>query len=298
MTITTTRHHASFFAEVEGVDLARPMTKSLFAEIEAAFHKHAVLLFRGQSITDAQQVAFSEWFGPVFTATKYSWKDEKRRLRGDMADISNLDHDGVLLPVDDPRRDHARANQLWHTDNTFKHVPSRCSVLAAHTIPATGGNTQFADMRAAYDALPAAKKEEIDGLILEHCITYSRERMSFTGFTDAARAELPPVRQMLVRQNPATGSKSLYIAAHAGRVIGWPDDEGRALIDELIAFATQPQFVHEHSWREGDLIVWDNRCTMHRATSFDEMQDVRDLRRVTVSDEINSVDRAGLAAAE
>lgn len=299
MTLTTTLHHPTFFAEIGGIDLKQPITADQFAEIEAAFNAHAILLFRDQFVSDDQQVAFGEWFGPVFTATKYSWKEEQKKRLGDkMADISNLDADGKLLPEDDPRRGHQRGNRLWHTDNTFKHVPSRCSLLAAHVIPAKGGNTQFADMRAAYDALPDAKKAEIDGLIAEHCITHSRDRMGFREFTNEARAELPPVNQVLVRTNEATGRKALYIASHAGRILGWPDDKGRALIDELIAHATQPQFVHEHEWREGDLIVWDNRATMHRATPFDEMTVVRDLRRVTVSDEINSVERAGLAAAE
>ena len=296
MTISVTLRHPSFFAEVGGVDLSQPMTADLFAQIEAAFHEHAVLLFRDQFVTDEQQVAFGAFFGPVFTATKYSWKNEKARLGDKMADISNLDHDGTLLPADDPRRGHQRANRLWHTDNTFKYVPSRCSILAAHVIPPTGGNTQFADMRAAYDALPEARKREIDGLIAEHCITYSRDRMGFSGFTDQARADLPPVPQVLVRET--AGRKALYIASHAGRILGWPEDKGRALIDELIEHATRPQFVHTHEWREGDLIVWDNRCTMHRATPYDELTDVRDMRRVTVSDEINSVERAGFAAAE
>lgn len=297
MTIGTVLQHPLFFAEMTGIDLTQPLTAETFAEIEAAFNEHAILLFRDQYLTDDQQVAFGEWFGPVFTATKYSWKDDRKRLGDKMADISNLDHDGKLLPGDDPRRGHQRANQLWHTDNTFKHVPSRCSLLAAHVVPLKGGNTQFADMRAAYDALPPAKKQEIEDLVAEHCITHSRDRMGFSRFTDAARAELPPVQQVLVRENEATGRKALYIASHAGRIIGWPDEKGRALIDELIEFATQPQFVYEHEWRAGDLIVWDNRCTMHRATPFDDMTDIRDLRRVTVSDEMNSVERAELAAA-
>jgi alpha-ketoglutarate-dependent 2,4-dichlorophenoxyacetate dioxygenase len=291
MAITVKRLHPLFFAEVQGVDLTKPVTPPQFAEIDAAFNEHAVLLFRDQPITDEQQVAFSALFGPVFTATKYHWKNDKPRLRGEMSDISNIGPDGRLLSANDERRMHARANQLWHTDNTFKHIPARCSLLSAREIPPSGGNTEFADMRAAYDALPDERKREIDDLIVEHNIFYSREKMGYTGYTDGARAELPPVKQVFVRTHPATGRKALYLASHASHVVGWPVAKGRALIDELTAFATQPRFVHSHRWREGDLIVWDNRCTMHRATPYDEMTVRRVLHRTTVSDEMNSVER-------
>lgn len=291
MGITVKRLHPLFFAEVKGVDLTKPVTPAQFAEIDAAFNEHAILLFRDQPITDEQQVAFSALFGPVFTATKYHWKNDKPRLRGEMSDISNIGPDGRLLSADDERRMHARANQLWHTDNTFKHVPARCSLLSAREIPASGGDTEFADMRAAYDALPEERKREINDLIVEHNIFYSREKMGYTGYTDGARAELPPVKQVFVRTHPATGRKALYLASHASHVVGWPVEKGRALINELLEFATQPRFVHQHKWREGDLIVWDNRCTMHRATPYDEMTVRRVLHRTTVSDEMNSVER-------
>ena len=291
MAISVKRLHPLFFAEVGGVDLTKPVGPDLFGEILAAFHEHAILLFRGQPIDDAQQVEFSALFGPVFTATKYHWKDEKRRLRAEMADISNLDHDGRLLAADDERRFHNRANQLWHTDNTFKHVPARCSLLSAREIPHSGGDTEFADMRAAYDALPEERKREIDDLIVEHSIFYSRTKMGFTGYTDGARNELPPVQQVLVRRHPGTGRNALYLASHASHVVGWPIEKGRRLIEELTAFATRPQFVHRHRWREGDLVVWDNRCTMHRATPYDDVGQRRDLHRTTVSDEMNSVER-------
>jgi alpha-ketoglutarate-dependent 2,4-dichlorophenoxyacetate dioxygenase len=291
MTITVTRLHPLFFAEVKGVDLRQPVTPDLFAEIDAAFNENAILLFRDQQITDEQQVAFSALFGPVFTATKYHWKKAQPRLRGEMSDISNIGPNGELLSADDERRMHARANQLWHTDNTFKHIPARCSLLSAREIPTAGGNTEFADMRAAYDALPEARKQEIDDLIVEHNIFYSREKMGYADYTDGARAELPPVRQVFVRTHPATGRKALYLASHASHVIGWPIEKGRRLIDDLLAFATQPRFVYSHRWREGDLIVWDNRCTMHRATPYDEMSVRRVLHRTTVSDEMNSVER-------
>jgi alpha-ketoglutarate-dependent 2,4-dichlorophenoxyacetate dioxygenase len=297
MTITVTQLHPNFMAEIGGVDLREPVTPALFAEIEAAFNEHAVLLFRDQPLTDEQHVAFSALFGPVFKATKYHIPNERRRVGEEMADISNVDHAGNILAADDARRLHAEANQLWHTDNTFKYVPSRCSLLLAHEIPAEGGNTEFADMRAAYDALPEDLKREIDDLIVEHSIFHSREKMGYTGYTDAARAELPPVPQVLVRTHPATGRKALYIASHAARVIGWPVEKGQALIEELLDFATQPQFVYAHAWRAGDLILWDNRCTMHRATPYDDTGARRVLQRTTVSDEINTVERRGMEQA-
>lgn len=292
MPITVSPQTPDFFAEVRGVDLTEPLDPAVFAEIEAAFDAYAVLVFPGQSLSDEQQVAFSAHFGPVFTATNYHRPGKERRLRPEMSDISNIGHDGGLLAADDERRLHGRANQLWHTDNTFKHVPARCSLLAAHEIPPSGGNTEFADMRAAYDALPDDCKREIDSLIAEHSIFYSRERMGFTGFSDGARAELPPVQQVLVRTHPATGRKALYIASHASHIIGWPVEKGRRLIEELLDFATQPQFVYAHRWQTGDLVIWDNRCTMHRARPYEEMTERRVLHRTTVSDEINSVERA------
>jgi len=291
MTITVKRLHPSFFGEVTGVDLTRPVPPKLFAEIEAAFHEHAILLFRDQPVTDEQQVAFSELFGPVFSVTKYHRPNEKRRLREDMSDISNIDHEGRILPANDDRRLHNRANQLWHTDNTFKHVPARASLLSARVIPPSDGDTEFADMRAAYDALPDDRKREIEDLVVEHSIFHSRARMGISVYTDGAKAELPPVQQVLVRRHPATGRKALYLASHASHVVGWPVEKGRKLVDDLLEFATQPQFVYRHRWTEGDLIVWDNRCTMHRATPYDEMGVRRILHRTTVSDEINTVER-------
>ena len=304
MTLTVKRLSTHFFAEISGVDLTRPLTAAQFAPIKAAFDDHAVLLFRDQHVNDDQHVDFSEHFGPVFTATKYHRAGETAHLRAEMADISNIDHNGVILTPDNDRRQHARANQLWHTDNSFKHIPARCSLLAAHEMPPTGGGTEFADMRAAYDALPTAKKQEIDNLIVEHSIYRSREQLGYSEFSDGARSELPPVQQVLVRTLKDTGRKSLYIASHASHVTGllngdqtsqpddWDQKKSRALLQELIEFATQPKFTHTHSWRAGDLIVWDNRCTMHRARPFEDNAERRILRRTTVSDEVNSVEQA------
>ena len=289
MAIDVTRKHATFFAEVTGVDLRDP--DEAWREVEAAFNEHAILLFRNQTLSDEQHITFSERFGPVITATNYHWKTEKRRVHAQMADISNIGNDGSILPLDDERRMHSRANSLWHTDNTFKIVPSRCSLLLAREIPEVGGDTEFADMRVAYDALPQAKKDEIEDLVAEHSIFHSRSLLDYDGFTDGAKAELPPVPQVLVRYNPETGRRALYIASHASHILGWPVEKGRALLDDLMAHATQSEFVHRHEWRTGDLILWDNRCTMHRATEYDDLNARRDLQRTTVSDEINSVER-------
>lgn len=291
MTINVTRKHPSFFAEISGIDLSQPLADEQWHQLEQAYHENAVLLFRDQNLTDEQQIAFSARFGPVQTRTNYRRPNEKHRIGPKLADISNIDHEGKLLAEGDPRRLHGRANQLWHTDGTFKHVPARCSLLLAQEIPANGGETEFADMRAAYDALPAARQLEIDDLVAEHSIFHSRKRMGFEVYTEGAKEELPPVQQVLVRTHPATGRKSIYIASHASHIIGWPKDKGSALVDELLDFATQPAFTYLHTWREGDLILWDNRCTLHRGRPYDEMNVRRVLQRTTVSDEINSVER-------
>jgi alpha-ketoglutarate-dependent 2,4-dichlorophenoxyacetate dioxygenase len=291
MPITVKRLHPLFVGEVGGVDLTRPIPPEQFAEIEAAFNENAVLVFRNQPVTDEQQVAFSALFGPVFKVTNYHRENEKRRLREEMSDISNIDHEGKLLAANDERRLHNRANQLWHTDNSFKHVPARASLLSARVIPPGEGDTEFADMRAAYDALPDARKKEIEDLVVEHSIFHSRARMGIDVYTSGARTELPPVQQVLVRRHPGSGRKALYIASHASHVVGWPIEKGKKLINDLLDFATQPQFVYRHKWTEGDLIIWDNRCTMHRATPYDEMAVKRILHRTTVSDEVNTVER-------
>ncbi|PPR62015.1 MAG: Alpha-ketoglutarate-dependent 2,4-dichlorophenoxyacetate dioxygenase [Alphaproteobacteria bacterium MarineAlpha4_Bin2] len=291
MTITFQHRHPLFFAEVIGVDLRNPLSEKDWRTIYNGFNEHAILLFRDQHLNDEQHIAFSERFGPVIIATNYHWRTEARRVHPQMADISNIDNDGDILAADDERRMHTLANRLWHTDNTFKFVPSRCSLLLAREVPEESGDTEFADMRAAYDALPQSRKDGIEALIAEHSIVHSRKKMGFDSFTDGAKNELPPVPQVLVRQNYDTGRKALYIGSHASHIVGWPKVKGRTLLKDLIAHATQPKFIYRHRWRPGDLIVWDNRCTMHRATEYDDLNVRRDLQRTTVSDEINSVER-------
>jgi alpha-ketoglutarate-dependent 2,4-dichlorophenoxyacetate dioxygenase len=293
--------HPHIGAEVTGVDLRQDLAASDFAVIEAAFNQHAVLVFPGQPLSDEQQMAFSRHFGPLETNPAYAGERKKRIPHREIADISNLDTEGEVMSADDERLLFSRGNQLWHTDSSFKFVPARCSLLSAREIPPVGGETEFADMRAAYDALPEEKRRALEGLVVEHSIFRSRSLVGFTAFNEEIHRELPPVPQLLVRRHAGSGRKTLYLASHASHVIGWPLEEGRKLIEELVQFATQPQFVYRHRWRVGDLVMWDDRCTMHRGRPYDDTKHRRDMHRTTVSDEINTVERergtAGMAVA-
>ncbi len=297
MAITVTPLHPLFCAEIRGVNLTKSVAPEIFAEIEAAFHRHAVLVFPDQPVTDEQQLAFSRLFGPLEASPEYAGSAKTRIADRRIADISNLDPEGRVMAADDRRLLFNRGNQLWHTDSSFKHVPARCSLLSAREIPPAGGETEFADLRAAYDALPEEKKRQLDGLVAEHSIFRSRALIGFTEFNPEIQAQLPPVRQLLVRRHPGSGRKTLYLASHASHIIGWPLEEGRRLIEELIAFATQPRFVYQHRWRVGDLVLWDDRCTMHRGRPYDDTRHRRDMHRTTVSDEINTVERERQGAA-
>ena len=293
MAIEVTPLHPTLGAEVLGVDFTRSVLPETFAAIEAAFHRHGILVFPEQPVTDEQQLAFSRLFGPLEVNPNYA--GAKMRLRPDIADISNLDAEGRVLARDDRRNLFNLGNQLWHTDSSFKRIPAKCSLLSARELPSSGGETEFADLRAAWDALPESRKRQLDGLVVEHSIFRSRSKIGFADFNDEVFNELPPVAQVLVRHHRYSGRTSLYLASHASHVIGWPIEEGRALIEELIAYATQPQFVYQHRWTVGDLVIWDNRCTMHRGRPYDDTQR-RVLHRTTVSDMANTVEQEGLAA--
>ena len=293
MAIAVTPLHPTLGAEVRGVDLTGPVVPEVFAEIDTAFSRHGILLFPDQPVTDEQQLAFSRLFGPLEVNPNYV--GAKMRLRPDVADISNLDPEGRVLARDDRRNLFNLGNQLWHTDSSFKHIPAKCSLLSARELPSSGGETEFADMRAAWDALPDARKGELDRLVVEHSIFRSRSQIGFADFNDDIFKELPPVRQALVRHHLYSGRTSLYLASHASHVIGWPVERGRPLLEELIAFATQPQFVYQHRWTVGDLVIWDNRCTMHRGRPYDDTQR-RVLHRTTVSDRANTLEQEGLVA--
>src|SRR6202045_1410658 len=294
MAIQVSQLHPTLGAEVRGVDLTLAVTPEVFAEIEAAFNRNGILVFPGQPVTDEQQLDFSRRFGPLEVNPNYA--GAKMRLRPDIADISNLDAEGRVLARDDRRNLFNLGNQLWHTDSSFKRIPAKCSLLSARELPSSGpvggGETEFADLRAAWDALPEARKRELDGLVVEHSIFRSRSQIGFADFNDEISKELPPVRQALVRHHRYSGRPSLYLASH---VIGRPVEEGRALIEELIAFATHPQFVYQHRWTVGYLVIWDNRCTMHRGRPYYATQR-RVLHRTTVSDRANTLEQEGLAA--
>ena len=293
MSITVTPAHPDFVAEITGVDTARPLGAADRQAIEDAIDRYAVVVFREQRLDDDTQVAFARNFGPIASsALKLRHRDIKHRIESsDVADISNLDGDGNVLKPDARRRLDGLANRLWHTDASFRAVPGALSMLYAHVIPEEGGDTEFADMRAAYDALPEARKKELEGLVAEHSIWRSREQLGVVQYTDEERASLPPVPQRLVRTHPGSHRKTLYLAAHASHILGMPVADGRLIILDLIEHATQPRFVHAHRWAKGDLVIWDNRCTMHRARPFDTTK-VRDLRRVTTRDVASTLEQA------
>lgn len=294
MGIAVSPLHAFVGAEITGIDLRQKVPPESFAVLEAAVNKHAVLVFPGQKLTDEQQIAFSALFGPLETSPDYAGSQKSRVKYREISDISNLDPEGRVMSAADNRLLFNRGNQLWHTDSTFKFVPARFSLLSAREIPPpnSGGETEFADMRAAYDALPDATKREIDGLIAEHSIMHSRAKIGFKEFNPEINRDLPPVRQVLVRTHAGSGRKCLYLASHASHIVGWPVEKGRKLIEELTAFATERRFVYQHRWSVGDLVMWDDRCTMHRGCPYDDTRHRRDMHRTTVSDEINSVERA------
>ena len=289
--------HPTLGAEVRGVDLTRPVMPEVFAEIDAAFNRYGILVFPEQPVTDEQQLSFSRLFGPLEVNPNYA--GAKMRLRPDVADISNLDAEGRVLARDDRRNLFNIGNQLWHTDSSFKRIPAKCSLLSARELPSSGpmggGETEFADLRAAWDALFDARKRKLQGLVVEHSIFRSRSQLGFADFNDEIYKQVPPVPQALVRHHRYSGRTSLYLASHASHVIGWPVEDGRALIEELIAFATRPQFVYQHRWTVGDLVMWDNRCTMHRGRPYDDTQR-RVLHRTTVSDFANTLEQEGLTA--
>ena len=272
-----------FFAgEVSGFDLTRPLSKDEVAAVHAGMDRFGVLVFHDQKIDDDQQLVFSRSLGPLEQATGDIAAPEDRRVSMDLNDISNLDKNNKVLARDDRRRLFGLGNQLWHSDSSFKPVPAKYSLLSARHIPPTGGNTEFADMRAAYDALDAKTRKEVHDLVCLHSQIFSRGILGFTDFTDAEREKWAPVRPRLVRRHPNTGRLSLYLASHAGGIEGWPVPEARAFLRDLAEHATQRRFVYAHAWRQWDLVIWDNRATMHRARPFNA-EEVRDMHRTTVA---------------
>ncbi len=281
-----------FFAGVvSGLDLRRPLTPEQVKAVHAGMDEFAVLVFHDQPIDDEQQLVFSRSLGEIEQATGDIAAPQDRRMSMDLNDISNLDKNNNVLARDDRRRLFGIGNQLWHSDSSFKPVPAMYSLLSARKIPSAGGNTEFADMRAAYDALDEETKREVADLICSHSQIFSRGILGFTDFTDEERVKWAPVRQRLVRRHPSSGRLSLYLASHAGGIEGWPVPEARAFLRDLTEHATQRKFVYAHTWKPDDLVMWDNRATMHRARRYNHTE-VRDLRRTTLTNGVSSLEQA------
>jgi alpha-ketoglutarate-dependent 2,4-dichlorophenoxyacetate dioxygenase len=285
MSVSLRQIHPVFVGEVSGIDLSRALSREEVAAIEAGMDRYAVLVFHDQKITDEQQMAFSRNFGALEDARGGNiTKPEDKRLQVGMNDVSNLGKDGRPLGRDSRERAFNLGNMLWHSDSSFRPIPAKYSLLSARVVNPVGGNTEFADMRAAYDTLDAATRAEIEDLVCEHSLMYSRGSLGMLDYSDEERAMFRPVRQRLVRTHPVTGRKSLYLSSHAGGIVGMPMAEARILLRDLNEHATQPRFVYAHGWRPWDLVMWDNRQMMHRVRRYDDSQP-RDMRRTTVAGE-------------
>ncbi len=282
MSITMRQVGPCFAAEVEGLDLRKPLTPDEVAAVHDGMDRYAVLVFHDQRITDEEQVAFTRSLGDIEHAIGTSLRPSNdQRLPTTFADVSNLDKDSKVYGREDRPRLFGLGNRLWHSDSSFKVVPAKYSLLSARSIPSKGGNTEYADMRAAYDALDEETKAEVEGLVCEHSQIFSRSILGFTDFTDEERERFKPVRQCLVRTHPVTKRRSLYLSSHAGGIVGWPVPEARSFLRDLVEHATQRQFVYAHKWAAADLVMWDNRQTMHRARPF-PANEPRDMRRTTL----------------
>jgi alpha-ketoglutarate-dependent 2,4-dichlorophenoxyacetate dioxygenase len=286
-----------FAAEIGDIDLSLPLTPDEASAVKQAFWDYAVLIFPEQNLTEQQHLDFAAHIGPLEISIAALNKDAKLRIREELADVSNLNLKNEVWSEASRRRAIAQANSLWHTDSSFKYLPARASLLYARSIPPIGGHTEFADLRAAYDALPDELKRTLPGLVADHALAHSRARTGFNNFTAEERKNLPPVPQVLVRTIPENDRRSLYLASHAGLIRGMSESDSLALIDRLIAHATQRQFVYTHRWRLHDLVMWDDRCTMHRGTYFDDLRWQRDMHRATVSDTANTCEQEGVATA-
>jgi len=283
--------HPVFAAEVIGLDLRHPPSAGLVAQIDAAMNRYAVVVLRDQRIDDDQQLAFARALGPLEPSPAVVDAHLHRFKHREMVDISNLEIDGSILAADDRRRMFNLGNRLWHSDSSFKKTPAKYSMLHARVIPPEGGETEFADMRAAWDALPEATKTLIEPMVCEHSLIYSRAVLGFDAFTPEERHEFEPVPQRLVRRHAGSGRRSIYLSAHIGTIRGWPRPEAMVLIRDLTEHATQPQFVYRHTWRLHDMVIWDNRCTMHRARAFDDRRFKRDMRRFTLEDSASTLEQ-------
>ncbi|HEV8583974.1 MAG TPA: TauD/TfdA family dioxygenase [Methylomirabilota bacterium] len=292
MGIAIRQIHPVFVGEVSGVDISRPLTPEEAAAIDAGMARHAVLVFHEAHLTDEQQMAFTQNFGRLEDARGGNiTRPEDKRLQVGMNDVSNLDKNGRPMERDSRLRLFNLGNMLWHSDSSFRPIPAKYSLLSARVVNPVGGNTEYADMRAAYDALDASTKTLIEDLICEHSLMYSRGSLGMLDYTEEEKAMFRPVRQRLVRTHPVTGRKSLYLSSHAGAILGMPTPEARVLLRDLTEHATQPQFVYVHRWRQWDFVMWDNQRTMHRVRRYDDDQP-RDMRRTTLAGEAPTVAQA------
>jgi alpha-ketoglutarate-dependent 2,4-dichlorophenoxyacetate dioxygenase len=284
-----------FVAEVADIDLSRPLSKDDENGIKQTFWKYGVLIFPDQKLTAQQHLDFARLFGPIEMDRVMASENADPRLGHAFADISNLNREGKIWDRASRQRLYKEGNKLWHTDSSFKYKPGLCSLLYSTSIVPIGGHTEFADQRAAYDALSPAMKSRLEGLIAMHAIEYSRKRTGFLNFEESETRRLPPVPQLLVRTIPENKRRSLYVASHIGAIKGMSAEEAEALVQQLLAHVTQRQFTYIHRWRVNDLVMWDNRCTLHRGTDFDDMRFVRDMRRATCSDIANTCEQEGVA---
>jgi len=295
MTLEFRRLHPLFAAEADGVDLSRPTDAAMLDAIWRAIDEYAVVVLRDQRLDDTQLRDFAALFGPLEIGRSAANAKKRRLKHPEIGDISNLDEDGNLRDAHDRRRLDMLGNRLWHTDASYMPVPVVLGMLHAVAVPPAsalgGGETEFADMRAAYDALPQAMKEAIGPLVAEHDIFWSRGQIGFTEFSPGEREKYPPSQQRLVRRHSGSGRKTVYLSAHASHIVGWPVADGRVLLYDLNLHATRPEFVYSHKWRVGDLVIWDNRSTMHRGRPHDETWP-RDLRRATTLDVGSTLEEA------
>jgi alpha-ketoglutarate-dependent 2,4-dichlorophenoxyacetate dioxygenase len=297
MPITVCPITSGFAAEVGDIDLSLALSADEVATLKQAFWDFAVLVFPDQNLTEQQHLDFAAHIGPLETSIAALNKDAKLRIRPELADVSNLNLSHEVWREESRLRALAQANRLWHTDSSFKYLPARASLLYARKIPPVGGHTEFADLRAAYDALPDDLKRQLPGLVADHALAYSRARTGFNSFTAEERNNLPPVPQVIMRTLAENGRRSLYLASHAGLIRGMSEAASLALIDRLITHATQRRFVYTHRWRLHDLVMWDDRCTMHRGTEYDDLRWPRDMHRATVSDIANTCEQEGIEIA-
>jgi alpha-ketoglutarate-dependent 2,4-dichlorophenoxyacetate dioxygenase len=289
MSLSIRQIHPVFVGEVSGVDIGTRLSPDQVAAIDEGMQRYAVLVFRAQKITDEQQMAFTLNFGVLEDARGGNiTRPEDRRLQVGMNDVSNLGKDGRPMERDSRQRLFNLGNMLWHSDSSFRAIPARYSLLSARVVNPVGGNTEYADMRTAYEALDEATRTLIDDLICEHSLMYSRGSLGMLDYSEEERAMFRPVRQRLVRTHPATGRKSLYLSSHAGGIVGMPMPEARILLRDLTEHATQPKFVYVHQWRPSDFVMWDNQRTMHRVRRYDDSHP-RDMRRTTLAGEAGTV---------